>query len=222
MRWFVVQYAFLAILLAAFLAPAPVALAAAAADPHEHAPAKAEGDKHAHPEKKGGLDFLQLERYDLGIFTLIVFGLLVIILSKTAFPKISEGLAKREASIASAKDEAMAAKKEAEELRITLQKEHAAANDQIRSLLEEARRDAEKLRSEQREAGVKDAQAERERAKREIESAKDAALNDIYKQAVNLAAMISAKTLSRQISAEDHGKLLDESLAELKQAASKA
>jgi F-type H+-transporting ATPase subunit b len=48
------------------------------------------------------------------------------------------------------------------------------------------------------------------------------ALNDIYKQAVELATLLSAKTLSRKISADDHTRLVDESLAELKQAAKTA
>ena len=61
--------------------------------------------------------------------------------------------------------------------------------------------------------------AERDRAKREIESAKDAALAEIYQQSVELATKLSAKTLARKISADDHRQLLDESLAELKLAA---
>ena len=60
-------------------------------------------------------------------------------------------------------------------------------------MLDEARRDADALRADQREAGVKDAQTERERAKREIEAAKDVALKDIYEQSVRLAALMSEK-----------------------------
>src|SRR3954469_17558424 len=73
----------------------------------------------------GGLSFLDLHRYDLGIFTLIVFGLLCAILWRFAWPKIAEGLAKREAMISQARDEALAAKREAEEARVKLQNEFA-------------------------------------------------------------------------------------------------
>lgn len=170
-------------------------------------------------ESSGGLSFLQLHRYDLGIFTLIVFGLLVLVLSKTAWPKISEGLAKREADIIGARDEAVRVRAEAEETRAKLQKEFAEAQDKIRAMLDEARRDADALRTTEREAGVKEAAAERDRAKREIEAAKDTALDEIYRTAVDLATNLSARTLGRQISADDHRKLLDESLAELKQSA---
>lgn len=218
MRWFALLFVLAAGL--AFAAPA----FAEKADSHDK-PAAAKADGHGggeHGEKKGGLAFLQLERYDLGIFTLIVFGLLVIILGKTAWPKITAGLEKREANIQAVKDEALAARQEAEKIRLQLQKDHADSQDKIRAMLEEARRDADTLRAEQREAGVKDAATERERARREIESAKDAALNDIYKQAVNLAALMSAKTMSRKITADDHHQMLDESLAELKKATAKS
>jgi F-type H+-transporting ATPase subunit b len=178
--------------------------------------------KHPEGHDDNPAAFIDIKRYDLGIYTLITFGVLFFLLAKFAWGPFTEGLRKREAGLFALRDEATKAKADAETLRAQLQKDSAAAQDQIRAMIEEARRDADKLRAEQREMGVKDAAAERERAKREIETAKDAALNDIYKQAVDLAALMSAKTLSRQISSEDHKKLLDESLEELKQSASKA
>lgn len=176
------------------------------------------GDPHGGEKEKKGLYFMALDRYDLGIFTLIVFGLLCFVLFKFAWPKITEGLAKREAGLQALKDDAVKAKTDAEGIRSQLQAEFAAAQDKIRAMMDEARRDAEVLRTKERDTGAREAAAERERAKREIESAKDAALADIYQQSVDLATKLSAKALTRHISADDHRKLLDESLAELKEA----
>jgi F-type H+-transporting ATPase subunit b len=174
--------------------------------------------EETHGEGEGGkLGFLGLERYDLGIYTLIVFGALMFILSKYAWPPMREGLKKREAAILGAREEAAKERQAAEELRAQLQKDLAAAAVQIRGMLDEARRDADELRATEREAGARDAAAERDRAKREIGAARDAALDDLYKQAVELATTLSAKTLARQISADDHRRLLDEALTELKQ-----
>src|SRR3954452_20332914 len=117
MWWFPI----LLLAVTALLLAADPALAAAAAG-------------HDGEEKKGGLSFLQLERYDLGIFTLIVFGLLVLILGKYAWPKITEGLAKREAGIIDARDEAARARTEAEAIRVKLQQDYAEAQDKIRAL----------------------------------------------------------------------------------------
>jgi len=167
----------------------------------------------------GKAAFIDIHRYDLGIYTLIVFGLLFLILAKFAWKPFTEGLRKREQGLLDLGKAAARDRQEAEELRVKLQKDLAAAQDQVRAMIESARKDADSLRAQEREAGAKDAAAERERAKREIEVAKDTALNEIYQQAVELATMLSAKTIARQISADDHRRLLDESLAELKQVA---
>lgn len=172
----------------------------------------------SHEEHKGtaGLEFTGLKRYDLGIYTLIVFGLLIFILNKYAWPKISEGLKKRESAILGAREEAQAAQREAENLRGKLQKDYAETQDKVRVMLDEARRDADALRASEREAGAKDAQAERDRAKKEIEAQTEAIRSELHQYAVQLASMLSAKTIRRQLSADDHRRLLDESLAELK------
>src|SRR5437763_265847 len=53
-------------------------------------------------------------------------------------------------------------------------------------------------------------------AEQDIAAQKAAAMQEIYQQAVTLASMLSAKTIRRQLSADDHRALLDEALAELK------
>jgi F-type H+-transporting ATPase subunit b len=160
--------------------------------------------------------FIDIKRYDLGIYTLIVFGILFWLLAKFAWGPFNEGLRKREEGLLAIRDEALKAKQDAEDVRVKLQAEFASANDKIRAMLEEARRDADDLRAKEREAGAKDAAAERDRAKREIDAAKDAALQEIYHQSVQLAALMSSKAIRRKMSADDHNRLVEESLAELK------
>ena len=166
--------------------------------------------------------FIDIHRYDLGIYTLIVFGLLFFILAKFAWTPFTDGLRKREQGLLDLKTQAAADRTAAADLKTTLERQMTETRDQVRAMLDAARRDADASRAQGLADGAKDATAERERAKREIDAAKDVALNDIYKQAVELATLLSAKTLSRQISADDHTRLVDESLAELKQAAKTA
>ncbi len=180
------------------------------------------GETHAGEKKEGGLSFLALERYDLGIFTLIVFGLLCFILMRFAWPKISEGLAKREAAITAARDEAIQSKHDAETIREQLKAEFAVAQDKIRAMMDEARRDADALRIKEKEAGTTEATAERKRALADIETAKQHALAEIQNQAIQLASLMSTKAVRRSITAEDHSRLLNESLAELKNTVTKA
>jgi F-type H+-transporting ATPase subunit b len=176
-------------------------------------PAASHGEKGGHGNPG---EFIDIHRYDLGIYTLIVFGLLFLILAKFAWGPFTQGLQKREADLVALRDAAKNAQIEAEAARARLNAEFAQANDKIRLMLEEARRDADDLRAREREVGTKEAAAERERAKREIQAAKDEALQDIYQQSVQLAAMMSSKALRRSMSADDHTRLVDESLAELK------
>jgi F-type H+-transporting ATPase subunit b len=176
----------------------------------------ADVEGHGSEHKSGGGDFIDIHRYDLGIYTLLVFGILFVVLAKFAWGPFTEGLRKREESLLAARDAAEQTKREAEEVRKKLQAEFAQANDKIRAMLEEARRDADELRAKERETGAKEAAAERDRARREIEAAKDSALKEIYQESVQLAALMSSKALRRQMSADDHGRLVEEALAELK------
>lgn len=149
------------------------------------------------------------------IVTVVVFLALLAVLYKFAWGPIRTSLDEREENQFKALEEARLAREEAAAMRVQVDAQMAKAQEEIRGLLEEARRDADVLRQKEKEVGVKEAQVERDRAKREIEAAKDAALKEIYEKAVDIASMMSAKAISRKISPEDHSRLLDESLAEL-------
>lgn len=211
-------------LLAVALALLSPAVALAEAKP----PAGGEADKAgAGEEKPKGWheqpgSFIDIHRYDLGIYTLVVFGLLFLILAKFAWKPFTEGLAKREASIAAAKDEAVRAKHEAEVLRGQLKAEFASAQDKIRAMMDEARRDADALKASEKAVGLKEAEAERDRAKREIETAKEQALQEIQQTAVQLASLMSTKAVGRSMTDDDHRRLVAESLSELKTSVTRA
>ncbi len=158
-------------------------------------------------------------RWDLGLWSIIIFGSLLFILSKTAWPAMLEGLKKREQNIADAIAAAENARNESEKTRLSLAGEMAKANDNIRSMMEEARKDASAAKDDMLNSAKKEIAAERDRHRREIETAKDQALLEIWNQSTQLAAMLSAKTIKREIRPEDHKKLFDESLKEMKAAA---
>ena len=183
------------------------------------APALA-ADAHGHGEKGGGmldkLAFTGITRWDHGIYTLIVFGLLMAILAKFAWPHISSGLEKREAKILGAleqaKQDALVAKTELEAAR----KELAKAAQEARAIVEEARKDADALKVAKVEEGVKEAQAERDRAKREVETRMEVMKKELIQEVTELASLMASKALRRQITVENQRELLDESIAELK------
>lgn len=148
--------------------------------------------------------------------TLVVFGALLAVLYAFAWGPIQEGLRKREDAIFGARDEAVRVKREAEDLRAKLQAEYAAANDNIRGMLDEARRDADALKVSEREAGKREAATELDRARREIAAERDAALQELRQESVKLAGLMASKAVRRSMTVEDHARLLTESLDELK------
>jgi len=176
---------------------------------------KGSADHKAEPEKmdlfKGWLD--------LTIWTIVVFLVLFFVLSKFAWPQIAEGLDRREANIALAKEEADAAKAEATRLREQLQAEMARAHEQVRQMIEKARVDAEAAAAEQLAKGKADLQVERERLNRELTTSRDQALQEIWNQAAQVATLISSKVIKRNLTPEDHRELVDEALGEFRAAA---
>jgi F-type H+-transporting ATPase subunit b len=167
-------------------------------------------------EGEDKLGFLGLKRYDLGIYTLIVFGLLMFVLSRYAWPKMAQGLRKREAAIVGARDEAQKALKDAEELRTKLKADLARTQEEIRAMYEQARKDIDALKAQEREAADKAVAERKAAAERDIAARAEAVKQELTQYAVQLAATLSAKAIRRQISPDDHRRLLDEALAELK------
>jgi F-type H+-transporting ATPase subunit b len=167
---------------------------------------------------KGGMDIFK-GALDLTIWTIAVFLILFFILRAYAWGPIKEGLDRREQSIAHDKLEAVKAKQEADALRVKLDAELARANDQVRQMMDKARADAQALATEEINRGKTELQAERERLYRDVSMTKDQALQEIWTKAAELATLISAKAVKKQLSEQDHRALLDEALNEFQAAA---
>jgi F-type H+-transporting ATPase subunit b len=185
-------------------------------------------DDHAAPSPHGGepggtaahdpVDNPFAGWLDLTIWTILVFLLLLWVLSKYAWKPMLAGLEKREHAIHSAAEDAQKARDEAQRLRDQLQQEMNHAQEKVRALMDEARKNGDQLREQMVTDARKEIQGERERLHREVESARDQALQQITNQTADLAALISSKVIRRQMTPEDHRRLVDEALGELRQA----
>ena len=129
-----------------------------------------------------------------------------------------EGLQKREDNIRAALEDAQRARAEAERVRAELQAEMNQAAQKVRDMMDAARRDAERSTSEMLTKTRSEIQTERERLHREIDLAKDQALQQIWNQTAQLATLVSAKAIRRQLNEDDHRRLVDEAIAELRHA----
>ena len=124
--------------------------------------------------KKGEIVEIKIEanplefKADLGLWALVIFVALLFILRKLAWGPMVEGLQKREQSIRSAVDEAKLAREETERLRAQFKTEMDQAFAKIPVMMEEARRQGEKLAEEMRAKAAADIAADRDRLRREI------------------------------------------------------
>jgi F-type H+-transporting ATPase subunit b len=164
----------------------------------------------------GGGDILS-PRFDLGIWTIVIFVLLLLVLRKMAWKPMLEGLQKREEHIRGSIEEARNTRAEMEQLRAKFKAEMDQAYAKIPLLMDDARREAQQMQEEMRAKAVADIQAERTRMRHELEVARDQALQELWSQAAQLATLISAKAIGKSLTEDDHRRLLDESLQEMQQ-----
>jgi F-type H+-transporting ATPase subunit b len=91
----------------------------------------------------------------------------------------------------------------------------ATAADQVRALIEEARRDAQATADEIIRKAQAEAEASRDRAQREIGLARDEALVEIWSKTADLAVLVAGRVLSRELNQDDHRRLVASAMGEL-------
>lgn len=149
---------------------------------------------------------------DLAVYTLVVFAGLFLLLLKFAWPTISEALEAREKrieqNIADAESQLEKAKTIVAEHEATM----ANAADQVRELLEEARRDADATISTAKAEAKAEFEAERQRATRDIEQASDAAVRQLAEKTAGLAIDLAGRVVKQDISADRQSEIVREAL----------
>lgn len=184
----------------------------------EHGTGEAEGTGHAETDAgghaAGSSNPLSLDP-DLAIVTLVIFLVLLAVLSKFAWGPITEALDQREKGIA---DQLANAQRNQDEA-LRLLGEHRSRMDQatqeVKSLLDQARRDGEALKQRiVTEASVA-AAAQKDRALREIDAAKNGALEELARKSVDQAVTLAGRIIGKQLTKDDHARMVQESLQQL-------
>ena len=150
---------------------------------------------------------------DLAIWSFVVFLTLLALLTKFAWKPIMQGLENREEGIARQIAETQAANAEAKRMLASYERRLAEASDEVRGMLEEARRDAESTRQTIVAEARKAAEDERNRATHEIGLARDTALSQIAEKAGELAVEVAGKFLKDKLGKEDQARLVLDSVA---------
>lgn len=175
-----------------------------------------EGDHHAGGEPAGPIT-AKTQDIDLGIWTLVTFVVFMLVLTKAAWKPLSEALDKRERSIRDDLAAAEDARFRAEKLLADHQATLADTQNQVRAMLDEARRDAEQTRASIVSAAQTEAEQAKNRALAEIEQARNEALNDLFGVMSKTVMDATETVLGRSITGEDHQRLIRDSLDQLRQ-----
>lgn len=150
---------------------------------------------------------------DLAIFTAVIFFVTLAVLWKFAWGPITEALQRREEMIAGNIAAAQAQNDQAKQLLGRYEKRLSGAADEVRGLLDEARRDAEHTKAEILAEAKAAAQAEHDRALREVSNAKDAALKEIGEAGADFAVNLAAKIVEKELSPDDHNRLIRDAVS---------
>jgi F-type H+-transporting ATPase subunit b len=149
------------------------------------------------------------------IWTLVIFGLLLVILARTAWPMIMKQVEEREAKIRQQLDAAEKANAEAQRLLAEYQAQMSKARSQAQELLAEGRQAGEKMREEMVAKGRTEQEELLERARREIGLERDRALAELRREAVELSIAAASKVIERNLDSEADRKLVQDYLSGL-------
>jgi F-type H+-transporting ATPase subunit b len=204
---------------AAVFAAVLVARPTSAQDVHKDAEAAAVEAAHEAEEAEHGGDAtgpnpLAVDP-DLAIWTFIVFAVLFILLSIFAWPQIAAALDERERKITDNIAAAEARLEEAKRVLAEHEAKLAAAAGEVRALLEEAHRDAEHTKRSIEAKGHQAAQDELARALREIDRAKDGAIEALAGASANVAIDLARKVIREKLSAEEQNQIVRDALGKL-------
>ncbi|MBN1436521.1 MAG: F0F1 ATP synthase subunit B [Sedimentisphaerales bacterium] len=154
---------------------------------------------------------------DLGmsIFTVAIFAVLVLILSKWAWGPLLEGLKRRESHIRHSIEETELAREEAflslkqYELRL------GRAQSEAQEVIEKGRADAQQIANKLKATAQQQAEEILAKAKQEIEMAKMQVMHQVYEQAAELSTELAGRIINRSLNAEDHMQLIRDSIAQM-------
>jgi len=145
----------------------------------------------------------------LMFWTIVIFVLLLIVLSRFAFKPILAAVEARERSLQAAIDDAKRDRDEAErvlaEHRALLEK----ARGEAQKLIADGRATAEKLRADLMEQTKAQQQEMLDRARREIENEKNNAIAALRREAVDLAIAGASKVIERNLDSDANRKLVE-------------
>ncbi|HYE63498.1 MAG TPA: F0F1 ATP synthase subunit B [Phycisphaerales bacterium] len=149
---------------------------------------------------------------------LVAIGVFIVVLaiaSKLVWPKILGGLRDRENKIREEIEAAEMARTQAKDALEQYQQSLAQARAEAQKMIETTKAQQATLAAELRAKADAELSAMRDRAMRDIEAAKRAAVSEIYNLGTTVAIDAASKILRRNVNSNDTQRLVEESLQQL-------
>jgi F-type H+-transporting ATPase subunit b len=165
-------------------------------------------------EEEGG-SFLVSPELGLMIWTLLLFGVTLLILNILVFPRISEALDKRSRAIQESIDHAERTKREADELLEEYRARLREAREQAEDITVRARKAADSLADQAKADATKQREELLAATRRDIEAETRRALDEIRKEVADLTVIATEKVTRKSLTPDDHRRLIEEALHEV-------
>ena len=152
---------------------------------------------------------------ELGLFTAMVFLALLAILGNLAWKPILASLDLRERNIADEIAAARSKNEDAKNLLVQYEEQLAGAANDVRELLEEARRDAEHTKTTIVAEAKQAARAEHARSMQDVHTATDAAVKSLAESSSALALDLAGKIVDEKLNVSDFRPLIRDTTARI-------
>src|SRR3954449_2890045 len=162
----------------------------------------------------GGGNFLVQPGIGVMIWTLIAFGITLLILRRLAYPRIAEALDKRRRAIAESIAAAERTRVEAARLLSEYRERLREAREQADDILVRARKASDRVQEEAKVEATQKREELMEQTRRDIEQETRRAIEQIRREVADLTVLATEKVTRKSLDDDDHRRLIEEALSE--------
>jgi F-type H+-transporting ATPase subunit b len=149
----------------------------------------------------------------LMVWTLVIFVVLMIVLTRFAFKPLTAAVEARERALQDAIDAARRDREEAAKLLAEQQRQIEEARNEAQRYIAEGRQAGEKMRADMLEHTRQEQQQLLERARQEISAERDRAIADLRREAVDLALLGASKVIEKNLDDQTNRRLVESFLS---------
>jgi F-type H+-transporting ATPase subunit b len=164
---------------------------------------------------QAGSTWLITPNVGMTIWTLVVFAVSLVVLTKAVFPQIRLALDKRQAVIDESIEAAARTKTEADAILVEYRERLAEARTQAEEIVERARQAATTVENEARTSAATRGEQMLEQTRRDIEAESRRMLDEIMRDVAELTVLATERVTRKTLTESDQRQLVTDALADL-------